>query len=146
MKIAVPRPPKWTVKSPARPFRKLGVLWVLAVFSACGGDEGGEPPAGRHLASVTQVSAGAEYSLALLADGTVWGWGANFYPVLGIPTVTQSDRPVTVGALTGITAISAGYEHALALHTDGTVFAWGHNNVGQLGDNTTVESQQSRPS
>ena len=95
---------------------------------------------GSFLTGVTQVSAGAQFSLALKVDGTVWAWGNNFYPVLGNPAVTDiSDVPVRVGALAGMAMVSAGYEHGLSLATDGTVWAWGHNNVGQVGDNSTSD-------
>jgi hypothetical protein len=102
--------------------------------------------AGGLLTGVKQVAAGAEFSLALKDDGTVWAWGSNFYPVLGNPAVTDiSDIPVRVGLLAGMAMISAGYEHGLSLATDGVVWAWGHNNLGQLGDNTTGDRSSPAP-
>lgn len=95
--------------------------------------------AGGFLTGVIQVSAGAEFTLALKQDGTVWAWGNNFYPVLGNSAITTiSNAPIRVGSLAGMTMISAGYEHGLSLAADGTVWGWGHNNVGQVGDNSTV--------
>jgi hypothetical protein len=62
------------------------------------------------------ISAGLDFSLALRADGTLVGWGANNAGQLSIPS-----------SATSLLAISAGTYHALALKADGTVLAWGDN-------------------
>ena len=57
-----------------------------------------------NLTGVNKISAGTYYSLALLNNGKVTGWGYN------------SDGQATGGNnLTGVTAISAGRLHSLAL-------------------------------
>ena len=76
--------------------------------------------------NMMRVAAGGCFSLALKADGTVWGWGL----VPGYGTQTGM-RPLS--GLTGIVDIQAGTAHALARRNDNTVVAFGENANGQLG-------------
>lgn len=96
------------------------------------------------LTGVTAIAAGNAFSLALLADGSVWAWGANTHNVLG---VTGGARPSAspVPGLSDVTAIAAGEYHALALKSDGTVWAWGRNINGQLGNGTTTAPATPEP-
>ncbi|MCX6873797.1 MAG: hypothetical protein NTW21_08310 [Verrucomicrobia bacterium] len=94
---------------------------------------------------VVGIAAGIGSSMALTADGIVYGWGANQYGQLGTGTTTSSSVPVAVtasGALAGktVTAIAAGGWHGMALSADGKVFTWGNNGLGELGNNTRVNS------
>jgi alpha-tubulin suppressor-like RCC1 family protein len=100
-----------------------GELWEL--FSAAG--------------RVVQIENGFNHTLALMANGTVWAWGANWRGQLGNGTTTSSTIPVRVPGLTGVTAISSGDFHSLALKFDGSVWAWGDNLNGQLGDGTYTD-------
>jgi alpha-tubulin suppressor-like RCC1 family protein len=87
------------------------------------------------LAGVTQVSAGTEDSLALLANGTVMAWGDNTRGELGNGTTTSSDVPVPVSGLSGVTAVAAGgNDFSAALLSDGHVMVWGDGENGELGD------------
>jgi alpha-tubulin suppressor-like RCC1 family protein len=87
------------------------------------------PP--RVVASNTvSVSAGAWHRLALLSDGTVFGWGSNPQgEALG--ESTPGDHPTNgVVKLKGhilshVQAVVAGNGFSLALGPDGKVFAWG---------------------
>jgi alpha-tubulin suppressor-like RCC1 family protein len=72
------------------------------------------------LTNATEVSGGAQHSLALKSDGTVVGWGGN--------TFGQANPPV---GLSNVVAIAAGEYHSLALKSDGTVVGWGDNTYGQ---------------
>ncbi len=94
------------------------------------------------------VSGGADFALALMADGTVRSWGKNNVGQLGNGTNTESNVPVTVSGITGTTAgtraiaVSAGSDwvgggHALALMADGTIKSWGRNGYGELGNGAT---------
>jgi alpha-tubulin suppressor-like RCC1 family protein len=93
------------------------------------------------LTGITAIAAISGSGYALKGDGTVWGWGGNFYGQLGDGTTTQRNTPVQVQGLSGITAISGNSNgsHLLALRTDGTVWALGYNGSGQLGDGTTTD-------
>jgi alpha-tubulin suppressor-like RCC1 family protein len=69
---------------------------------------------------VVQISAGADHTLALKADGTVFAWGYNGY---GQTTIPQG--------LTNVKSVAAGGEASMALKSDGTVLCWGDNTYGQ---------------
>lgn len=92
-------------------------------------------------ATFDQVAAGADFTLALAHDGTLYAWGANDVGQLGTGTIsTQPQRPVKVdmsGALAGktITQIAAGGQSAAVLASNGRVYTWGSNRDGALGTN-----------
>jgi hypothetical protein len=69
---------------------------------------------------VVAIAAGAWHSLALKADGTVVGWGWDYF----------GQATNTLG-LSNVVAIAAGLVHSLALKADGTVVGWGDNDTGQ---------------
>ena len=60
------------------------------------------------LSEVTQITAGSEFSLALLKSGAVMAWGENERGELGDRGMVSSDLPVEVVSLRGASAISAG--------------------------------------
>jgi len=82
---------------------------------------------------IQSVSAGTNYSLALLKDGRVTGWGYNFYGETTIP----------VGIGNNAIKIVAGNGHSLALLKDGRVTGWGRNNVGQLNVPSVIQGNVS---
>ena len=95
--------------------------------------------------SVTQIAAGTGFSLALLADGSIAGWGRNDGAHLGDGTLVSTKVPGVAGkggSLTGKTviAISASLTQGLALCSDGTIGAWGSNGSGELGNNGNTNS------
>jgi alpha-tubulin suppressor-like RCC1 family protein len=93
------------------------------------------------LSGVQDIAGGAEHTLALKDDGTVWAWGSNHLGQLGDATNPDySNTPVQVSGFSGVQAIAAGSYHSLALKNDGTVWAWGWNEYGQLGDATNTDS------
>jgi len=86
-------------------------------------------------------------SFAIKTDGTLWGWGRNYYGTLGQNSVHQ---PGNVGLssptqIPGTTweVISGGDENVLAKKTDGTLWAWGQNENGTLGLNNNDVSRSS---
>src|SRR5206468_1644563 len=89
------------------------------------------------LSGVTAIAAGSTFSLALVSDGTVWGWGQNQNGQLAQAAIHSTTTPVRVGDVGGVSAIAAGEFHTLALMQDGTVWAWGGNSTGALGDDAT---------
>ncbi len=91
-----------------------------------------------------EVSAGWSHSLAILADGSLWAWGANEAGQLGIGEVgTTVNRPVRVGTDTDWLSVSAGAGYSLAIKQDGSLWTWGSNADGQagLGDSVTVVAE-----
>ena len=87
-----------------------------------------------NLTNVVDVSAGYWNAVALLADGTVWSWGAYY---LGDGTSNNSATPVQVHNLSNIVAVAAGgNETCMALDADGRVWTWGSSWSGQIGDGT----------
>jgi alpha-tubulin suppressor-like RCC1 family protein len=92
------------------------------------------------LSHVVAIAAGNSLSMALLGDGTVRTWGANFEGQLGngtTPTTTAySDTPVAVTGLARVVAVAAGDYFGLALLADGTLRSWGDNSLGALGTGT----------
>jgi alpha-tubulin suppressor-like RCC1 family protein len=112
---------------------------------------------GPFLENVTQISASGTYggasqapgnsgySLALLSNGTVAGWGENIAGGLGDGTTAVSQVPVLVCAvgtsgpcpsgpyLENVVQVSAGAETSLALLSNGNIVAWGDNLWDELG-------------
>lgn len=93
--------------------------------------------------NVKAVACGADHSLTVMENGTVWSWGNNNYGQLGAgfgainsgsTGITYHDSPVPVRGLEGIVTVAAGKGHSLALDENGDVWAWGYNAQGQLGD------------
>ncbi|HTQ68771.1 MAG TPA: IPT/TIG domain-containing protein [Solirubrobacteraceae bacterium] len=94
----------------------------------------------KELGGVTAISAGGQFSVALLNNGTVEAWGLNSSGQLGNATEVNTDEPVAVQGLIGVSAIAAGETHALAALTGGEVYAWGSDGAGELGNNTNATS------
>ena len=94
---------------------------------------------------VTAVAAGGRHSLALLANGSVVGWGYNAFGQLGDESTGAASVPVAVKDLSGVKAIAAGGDHSLALLGNGTLMAWGDDESGQLGNGKTSEEPVELP-
>jgi alpha-tubulin suppressor-like RCC1 family protein len=93
---------------------------------------------GAPFTGVTQASAGSFFTLAVKADGSVWGWGSNSSRMLGDGTNTSRVNPVPVldaagGTFVGAVRVAAGQTHSMALKADGTLWVWGANTYGQNG-------------
>jgi alpha-tubulin suppressor-like RCC1 family protein len=86
--------------------------------------------------SVSRLGAGSNFSIALLSDGTLRGWGANGFGQVGDASNMERHDPVLVHGVSNAFGISCGASHALAALADGSVRAWGLNSNGQLGDTT----------
>jgi alpha-tubulin suppressor-like RCC1 family protein len=122
------------------------------VETTSGGCECLGPVTVNGISGATAVASGDIHGLALLADGTVKGWGYDYYgAATGIANTTSSPCYCAPGALqvAGLPqtqAISAGaYYNSIALMADGTVRAWGYNEYGELGDGTKTEHAPPAP-
>jgi alpha-tubulin suppressor-like RCC1 family protein len=87
---------------------------------------------------ITQVACGAEHTIALAEDGTVWTWGLNSFGQLGLGNLENQYTPVQVSSLSNVTVIVAAGWHSIAIKDDGSVWTWGDNYDGQLGDETNI--------
>jgi alpha-tubulin suppressor-like RCC1 family protein len=85
--------------------------------------------------TVAQMAVGANFTCALIADGTVRCWGGNKYGQLGQGGTDTTDRhvPTPVPGLTGVTSIAAGDDHVCAIVAGGLLKCWGANYTHQLG-------------
>lgn len=85
---------------------------------------------------VESAAVGDDNVLALLHDGELVGWGANFTGQIGDGTEIDRPAPVAVDVSafgSPVTEVSLGRDHSLALLEDGRVLAWGGNLDSQLG-------------
>jgi alpha-tubulin suppressor-like RCC1 family protein len=90
---------------------------------------------------VQAITAGDDFTCALLAGGAVHCWGAGGGGQLGRGTLPGAGMgriptPAPVVSLTGATALAAGGQHMCAYAMDGATRCWGSNFVGQLGVGT----------
>ena len=98
--------------------------------------------------TLTQISAGQQFTCALSTAGKAYCWGYNGYGQLGNNTGvpgTTSGVPVAVyasGALNNVTLIqiAAGNSFACGLATTGKAYCWGYDGEGNLGNGGTTNS------
>jgi alpha-tubulin suppressor-like RCC1 family protein/PKD repeat protein len=94
------------------------------------------------LTDVIAISAGRGHALAILEDGSVWGWGRNNErQASGASEESRLFIPMQVPDLDDVVSASANQWHSMALKSDGSVWAWGYGFHGQLGDGEIVEAQ-----
>ena len=84
------------------------------------------------LSNVVAIAAGGFYTCALLVNGTVMCWGADY----DLDPVVVVSGPGSSTALSNVVAIAAGSHHTCALLAAGTLKCWGNNDFGQVGDGT----------
>jgi hypothetical protein len=65
------------------------------------------------------IAGGDFHSLGIRSDGSLLGWGSDFYGQISVPADKQ------------FIEVAAGQDFSLALRGDGTVLAWGRNELGQ---------------
>jgi alpha-tubulin suppressor-like RCC1 family protein len=93
------------------------------------------------LTDVKSLACGAEHTIALKTNGTLWSWGSNYSFQLGYFSAASIERaPLQIGASNNWTKIAAGDKHSLFLNTSGEVYSTGYNFFGQLGINNTTSS------
>ncbi len=67
------------------------------------------------LPAVRAVCAAMDFSIALAEDGSVWGWGRNWYGQLGMTSPKQSASPIKLSGLSGIKEIACATHHGIAI-------------------------------
>jgi alpha-tubulin suppressor-like RCC1 family protein len=81
-----------------------------------------------------QVSCGAEHTVAIKTDGTMWACGSNFYGQLGVGSeISDSSTLVQIETDINWRQVHCGLYNTIAIKTDGTVWVWGNNNDNILG-------------
>ncbi|WP_256257832.1 MULTISPECIES: RCC1 domain-containing protein [unclassified Paenibacillus] len=100
------------------------------------------------LTGVVRIAAlsGSDSSFAVLADGTVYAWGANASGQLGLGTAIGAgvqpdviDGPSIVSGLHGAQAIAPGSTFGLAVNGAGRLLSWGRDWNGVLADGMAGE-------
>ena len=84
--------------------------------------------------NVVVGAAGANHSLFVTTDGTLWVMGLNSYGQLGNGTKSSTNLPISVAS--NVVVGAAGANHSLFVTTDGTLWVMGLNSYGQLGNGT----------
>jgi alpha-tubulin suppressor-like RCC1 family protein len=107
---------------------------------------GANPP----LTNVIKLGGRTYFSLAVKADGSIWGWGMNWNGQMGngtiMPTGPQVLNPVMVSnsqpghVMNNPVQVSCGYTYGLALLTNGSVWTWGTGVHGELGADTNTQT------
>ena len=96
-------------------------------------------------ASNDNSGTGIGYSLAIRADGTLWGWGLTDDGELGLGSTYPFFRPSPVQSGTGTNwqQISAGNYHSVGAQLCRSVWGWGSNQYGQVGDGGSTPGPKS---
>ncbi|MBL8774326.1 MAG: hypothetical protein JNK12_00280 [Acidimicrobiales bacterium] len=112
-----------------------GALWAWGYMNGLEGVSGftATPTEITGLAGeVVDFSVGVDHSLALLDDGTVWGWGGNFMGQLGGGTTSEFEEDPVQAGISGVVDVSAGAGISLAIDSGGRLWSWGHDYLGGL--------------
>jgi alpha-tubulin suppressor-like RCC1 family protein len=91
------------------------------------------------LEDVRSLRAGAEFTLVLRSDGSVWQWGTqgvvnwnNLLVESNSPVAVRASQPTDGSPLTDVVSIAAGADHAFARTGSGAILGWGRGDYGQL--------------
>ena len=86
---------------------------------------------------ITQIEAGAYFSLAITKDGQLWGWGEAKMGQLGLGKMREVKTPVKIPIVDEekmveyrVQSCSAGFGHTAAITEGGELFTWGFNIYG----------------
>ena len=83
-------------------------------------------------------------TLAMLADGSLYGWGDDQFYQLGNGSKGLFPSPVAFSAPPGVTytTLATSGNTSYAVSADGTVYAWGASNAEQVGDGKKATAKQ----
>ncbi|NIM51913.1 MAG: hypothetical protein GTN78_05370 [Gemmatimonadales bacterium] len=91
------------------------------------------------------LTAGADHTCGLTAEGAAYCWGRNDWGQLGNGTIVSESTPHPVSGGHRFLTISGGDSHTCATTTSGEAYCWGDNLLFQLG-NGGVGIRRSTPS
>ncbi|CAA9284795.1 MAG: BNR repeat domain protein [uncultured Chloroflexi bacterium] len=123
--------------------RSDGSLWAWGSNATCqlgNGTCGGNrraPAAVPGLAGVRAAAGGWKHTLAVTADGGLWGWGYNDAYQLGSTESVNGSALAPRRLLEGVAAAQGGWLHTVALKADGSVWCTGYGHFGQCAGGTT---------
>lgn len=94
---------------------------------------------------VLKITAGAQFTCAVIETNQIYCWGRNTYGQLGNGTTASSSSPALVSTAAGsglVAWISAGTDHVCSVIYNPTIntppnmpaYCWGRNNSRQIGD------------
>ena len=88
---------------------------------------------------IKEIYCGANHTLILENDGTLWGCGQNTYGQLGLGDTTDryTFTQITTNA-DNIKSVCCGNEHTFILKNDGTLWGTGYNGDSRLGLGDTI--------
>ncbi|KAL0449881.1 UNVERIFIED_CONTAM: Ultraviolet-B receptor UVR8 [Sesamum latifolium] len=90
---------------------------------------------------ISQISGGWRHTMAVTADGKLYGWGWNKFGQVGVGNNVDHCSPVQVKFPLDqkVVNISCGWRHTLAVTERQNVFSWGRGTNGQLGHGDSVD-------
>ncbi|XP_018392774.1 PREDICTED: RCC1 and BTB domain-containing protein 1-like [Cyphomyrmex costatus] len=93
---------------------------------------------------VVYISCGLTFTIVVIDNGEVYGWGDNDIGQLGVGDKRGRQMPCQLNLLKGIVIVkvACGDTHTLALTDEGNLYAWGENESGQLGNNCLKHSNE----
>jgi len=102
------------------------------VGSGTSGDSVLSPAPVIGIGTAKTVQGGLAHTCALLNDGHIHCWGANWGGQLGNGTRTDSSLPVAVSVIDTARQVTVGYQHTCAVVEGGAVMCWGNNLFAHL--------------
>nr|XP_027077442.1 ultraviolet-B receptor UVR8-like isoform X1 [Coffea arabica] len=90
---------------------------------------------------ISQISGGWRHTMAMTADGKLYGWGWNKFGQVGVGDNIDHCSPVQVRFPLDqkVVQISCGWRHTLAVTERQNVFSWGRGTNGQLGHGESAD-------
>ncbi|MCL2320889.1 MAG: hypothetical protein FWC47_02145, partial [Oscillospiraceae bacterium] len=89
--------------------------------------------------NVLSVYAHEYSSFAIKNDGTLWGWGNNYYSQLGDGTMTNRLTPFQI--TDNVKFVSAGDGATFVIKNDDSLCGWGNNSDTKILDELFLSKQ-----